>query len=132
RQNGGNASQFHRFLQAVRRRAVRVVPRCAVARSRAPHHPAERAASPQLEINDLPGSGLTAKPAVTTISSPPERRLFTRRLPITSQSGTNNAVCDPMDFQNGASSQAENASRELASRPMHQTVNAAEPPSEDW
>ena len=61
RQNGGRAAKLHRFLQAVRRRAVRVVPRCALARSRALHHPAERTASPQLETHDLPGSGLSCE-----------------------------------------------------------------------
>ena len=62
RQDGGGAAKLHRFLQAVRRRAVCLVPRRALAHPGALHHPAERTASPQLEADDFPIPGLGNPP----------------------------------------------------------------------
>jgi len=49
RPNGRGIAELHRFLQAVRRRAVCLVPGCALAHPGALHDPAERVASAQLE-----------------------------------------------------------------------------------
>ena len=62
RQDGGGVAKLHRFLQAVRRRAVRLVPRRALAHPGALHHPAERIASPQLETSNFPRPSLSNPP----------------------------------------------------------------------
>src|SRR5207248_8318225 len=63
-QDGGGVAKLHRFLQAVRRRAVRLVPRRALAHPGALHHPAERIASPQLEAHDFPSPSLINHSAI--------------------------------------------------------------------
>ena len=51
----GRVTKLYRFLQAVRRRAVCVVPRRALAHPDALHHPARRITSPQLATGDFLG-----------------------------------------------------------------------------
>jgi hypothetical protein len=52
--DGDGVAKLHRFLQAMRRRAVCLVPQRALAHPGALHHPAERITSPQLATGDFP------------------------------------------------------------------------------
>ena len=69
RQDGGGAAELRRFLQAVRRRAVRLVPRRALAHPGPLHHPAHRIASAQLEADNFPIPGLS-NPPIPHVSRP--------------------------------------------------------------